>query len=130
MGLYESEVQSWAQKYEAALPAKVVQMIGMANGDLYGGPYANGERFTDEDGGNEVVYPGFTEACQIVREGLDDLGEVYIDVQCGGWQDREPEGEEDEEGNWLEPDWEDWIYLERRDAVQAVVGRELAAYVL
>lgn len=52
---------------------------------------------------------------------------LYYDIQCGAATDSEPEGYEDEEtGEWYEPDWGDWMKLETRDIVSYAFGQTIA----
>ncbi len=53
-------------------------------------------------------------------------GEVWFDSQSGYVETREPQGYDDD-GEWIEPIWEDYVHVEGQDAKRAVFG-ELAEY--
>lgn len=95
------------------LPADIKSLIAQANSDLYYGPNQ------DED------YIGFVPACNAIGKALDDIGDLYVDLQSEEVFDKEPQGFEDE-GEWFEPG--DYCHLERRDVLKRIVGRELASH--
>lgn len=55
------------------------------------------------------------------------LPEVWEDLFAGGYLTEEPSGYEDEEtGEWVEPDWADFRHIGRRDVVRALFGSAIA----
>ena len=93
-----------------------LRLIEQAQMDLYGGPHS------------ERGYPGFTAALREIARDLD-FHDLWVDVNGGYVFDSEPEGYEDEYGDWVEPLWEDYIQYDARDVKRAVLGVELAKYV-
>ena len=68
---------------------------------------------------------GYEEAIDIIREWISDEmpGTLYYDVQSGYVDENEPQGFEDEEtGEWIEPEWGDYVQYEDRDIDRIVFG--------
>lgn len=52
---------------------------------------------------------------------------LYIDTQSDCVMESEPEGYQDEEtGEWFEPEWSDFVALDSSDIVAALFGRTIA----
>jgi hypothetical protein len=118
-----------------ALDEEISALIAMALCDLYDGPLAAGHQ--NDDG---VTYPGFLAACDRIRAALP-TADVWVNTQVGYAQDSEPEWTEpcyadecdgygcdecDEGRTWVNP--EDWTQLDARAVREALVGKELTAY--
>lgn len=99
------------------LEDEIRTLVAQANFDLYAGP-------CQEEG-----FPGFETACKRIRKALSNVSDVYEDRFCGYFTESEPQGFEDEDGEWIEPTWEDWFQHGKRDVLAALVGSELAPYV-
>lgn len=100
------------------------RLINSANYDLYFGPYQVGEDL-DGDG---VLYPGFDSALDKICDELSEVGDLFIDISCEYTTEEEPEPYEDTEtGEIIEPFWEDWMKLDRKDVLCILLGKELAA---
>lgn len=62
-----------------------------------------------------------------LRNYIDELpSEIYYDTQCGHVSENEPEAEEID-GEVIEPVWEDWYRLERREIVKFLFGNTIAS---
>lgn len=101
--------------------------------DLYFGPQAHFDEETDE-GTEEVVYRKpytFGKAVKILSDWWDKVGgDVWYDVQSEEVFDKEPKGYEDEDnGEWIEPAWEDYVHYDSSDAKRVFFGSELASHV-
>lgn len=102
-------------------------------------PQGDMTKFTDDD---FATYPDDldTEAGDIVcnayagpvGDALRDFiaalpSSLYIETQSDGVMTSEPEGyEDDETGEWVEPDWSDFVALDSSDIVAALFGRTIA----
>lgn len=130
------------------LPAHIEACARAIRYDLFHGPSfsripADGiEAFTADDfatfhddlqedlaahGGKiEETYTGTVAAT--LRAFIDDLpSELWVDEQCGATMDSEPEGyEDDETGEYVEPDLSDYYRLESRDIVECLLGKTIA----
>ena len=106
-------LEAWAEEWKSAnLDEATRTLIAQANHDLYCGPLPME---------NETDYPGFTSACKRIRKALDDApSTLWIDVESEIACDTEPD--------WTEHFEEDHYKATRRDVLQALVGRELVAY--
>ena len=104
------------------LSADVNRLISAATFDLWHGPQRAGEVIDDQ-----WVYPGFSEAVDLIRKALDVVCELWIDRDSDCTADSEPQSEEID-GQWCEPAG-DWWHLERRDVLRVLLGKELATYV-
>ena len=102
---------------------KVQGLINLAAWDLWNGPISG----DDEDAED---YPGFSSACDAIREALEDVQTVYVDMQFESLSDALDEGyEDDETGEWIEPYLEDTYEVDRDAVLSILVGKELAEYV-
>lgn len=73
-------------------------------------------------------YHGWSSAIDALRDRASELpSEMWIDVEAEQVYDSEPEGWEDENGTWNEPEWSDYVHCDRRAIRRAVFG-ELADY--
>ncbi len=100
----------------------IQQLINSANFDLYFGPYPANEPIDCE-----FIYPGFQEAMRQINNAVNDIDEIWVDSQSEFVSDREPQGEEID-GEWIEPYWEDWYHLDRREVLSYLLGKELHKY--
>lgn len=121
-------------------------MFGPVGDGAYGDP-AEGDESDDWKG-----YPGFTTACQQIKEALADLPrELYLDTETETWSDNEPQPEKcqtcDGEGSISDNEAETttkcaecnglgcfepagtWYKVEYPELLQAIVGTELASYI-
>ena len=65
---------------------------------------------------------------QLVSDYLDQLpSSLYYETWSGCFLKSEPEGWEDEEtGEWIEPDYSEYYEIDRSAMLNALVGKELA----
>lgn len=94
------------------MPEDVKVAVGQALNDLYYGPSY------DEEAAS------YTENLRIIRDWIDsDMPRtLWYDEQSGYVEDQEPEGYEDEEGEYVEPFWEDYRKYETDDIKSLVFG--------
>lgn len=114
-------------------PDGLDRLIRAARLDLNYGPFDPAE-FLETEGWE---YPGWTTALRTIADQLPDTSDVWIDNQCGGWTDTEPQGEwidtgdTDDDGEpareWVEPCWEDFTHYDASDVRAALLG-SLAEY--
>ena len=98
------------------------RLVGLATWDLYNGPIVG----HDDDG---KPWPGFETATQRIADALD-VHTVYMDMDSETLSDTLDEGHEDEEtGEWVEPETEDVYEVDQSNVVSILVGKELAEYV-
>jgi hypothetical protein len=126
----------WALKWkDEYLSTEVRILIGQAITDLYEGT------LFDE------TYPGFTTACNTIKQALLDLpSNLYIDLDTDDVSETEPQAEECEgckEDNTTVFDHDclvcgntgsvdpggEWYHVERAEIKAAVVGKQLSGYV-
>ena len=102
------------------MPADIQDLTQRANYDLYAGPVCD-----------DPEYPGFCAATdEMAKWFAQQPQQVWVDTDCGEVLDREPEGYEDEEtGEWVDPDWEFFTYFDVKDVKRVLFGRELASYI-
>ncbi len=88
--------------------------------DLYAGPLSRDEREA-EGFPRGLTYKN---ALGMVSDWWGDHGqELWYDSQSGYVSDVEPEeGYEDEDGEWVEPEWDDWYAFDRSAVGAAVFG--------
>jgi hypothetical protein len=68
-------------------------------------------------------WPGYMAACdQLLEWARENIQDTWFDVQAELVQTDEPQGYKDEDGEWVEPMWEDYVKLEDRDIRRAVFG--------
>ena len=102
------------------LDKDIQRLISLCTFDLYFGPLGD----TDDDG---QPWPGFCASLDLIKQGLPDISDLWIDVQCDEVYETEPEGHE-EDGEWYEPFWEDWYSVDMQEVLNILVGKELAKY--
>jgi hypothetical protein len=114
------------------VPADIQKLADMANNDLYNGPtYLDGDgnvvsMFDDVETG--ITAFDFVGACARVSDWCgDNLNRVYYDQECGEVMDREPEGEQDELGDWYEP--APYYEVDSTEVKRLLFGRELASHI-
>jgi hypothetical protein len=62
-----------------------------------------------------------------LRAFIDDLpGDGYVDTDAGDFSTSAPEAWEDDDGEVIEPSWECYRQVERRDIIQALFGATIA----
>lgn len=93
------------------MPEDVKKAKAAAMHNLYYGP-----------GGDDEDAPGYTTALNTMREWIDDEmpQTLYYEDWSGEVLEDEPEGFEDEEGQWIEP--EDYRMYDRREIKRIVFG--------
>jgi hypothetical protein len=103
--------------FTALIDADTRTLIAQASYDLYYGP-------EEQEG-----FPGWTTAIKQLNKDLRGVfTDVWVDTQADIVEDVEPSGFEDEEtGEYLEPDWSDYVYYDAQAAAKATLG-ELAKY--
>jgi len=114
------------------IPEEIQKLANMANNDLYNGPtYLDGDgnvvsMFDDVETG--ITAFDFVGACATVADWCgDNLNRVYYDAECGEVMEKEPEGDEDEEGNWIEPG--PYYEVDSTEVKRLLFGRELASHI-
>lgn len=111
--------------YRSMMPTRIVDLRAMASWDLYFGPNT-AEDYSEEDPTRETVWPGYvTAVAELSDWSQSHIGEVWYDADSGEVLTSEPEGGEDEDGEWHEPFLEQTYYFDRGAAGRAVFG-ELA----
>src|SRR5271168_2825652 len=118
------------EHFKPLMPADVEKQGRLANWDLWSGPI----NFCEECGADhledcscEVVYAGFTKACGIVSDWLDEnVNTLYWLVDCENLSTEEPQGEEID-GEYCEP--EGYYVIDRKDVVNILFGKDLNGYV-
>jgi hypothetical protein len=115
-------LEDYATAKRADLPPRVQRLITLANHDLLYGPSMEGLE-------GEVTYPGFTEACRVIRDATEDIiQDVWVDIQAEYVHTSEPEPDVD--GDDFTPvDWEDWAFVEARHLKYVFFGSELAPHI-
>ena len=139
---YERTLAAWAKEFRAGLSEEVQRLIAQAKMDLHFGC-------------DEEDFPGFETACQKIIPALSELPSVlYINTDSETWNTERPESSyecEDcgGEGTVFEPgtdledicetcdgegrveyDNENWYEVDKKVLRTAVVGKELAEYVV
>jgi hypothetical protein len=89
--------------------------------DLWDGP-----QDYSEDG---APCKGFVSGCEALTESLDEIVEVYLEDWSGCILESEPEGFEDDDGEWIEPEYSDYTKYERGDILRELLGSELAQHI-
>jgi hypothetical protein len=95
----------------------------LARIDVMFGPYV-GDNDPTSDWYN---YPGFFTVCDHILRELEELGDLWYESGSGEVSELEPEGYEDEDGNWIEPEWYRWTRYKTREWKCFAFG-ELGAY--
>ncbi len=116
------------QHYE--IPLDIEKLARMARADIYGGP-----TYLDQDGEEVSMFDpsydhpfDFTGACNTISDWCgDNVSHMYYDADCGQLMDHEPQWEEDEDGNMIEP--APYYEVAPVDIKQALFGRELAHHI-
>jgi len=151
---YTKALTEWAKKWkEENLSEDVRKLISQANYDLWYGPINDGAVGDPAEGDEELSkYPGFTSACEKIREECDELpSDLYLDTDTGEVRQSEPEPErcetcagtgevEAEEGDGVEKCADcnglcgfepagDWWHVERREIRHIILGKELAEHI-
>jgi hypothetical protein len=103
-----------AKYVNSLMPENVKRAKAAAMHSLYYGP-----------GGDDPDAPGYVTAIDTLRDWIDsDMPRtLWYDVQSGYVEESEPEGFEDEEtGEWIEPEWSDYYKYESHDIKRIVFG--------
>ena len=109
------------------MPAAVKHQLSGALMDLYEGPLSKSRARAEGIRG----WKGFSHAVSVLSDWWDGVGEkVWYDQNADYIETSEPEGFEDEDGEWVEPMWEDYFVFDRRDAAREVFGSELYTHVV
>lgn len=114
------------------IPPEIRRLANMANNDLYNGPTyydQEGNECSMFDTGEGVITPfDFVAACNAVSDWCgDNVNLVFYDYGCGEVMDKEPEAEEDEDGNWIEP--LPYYEVDSKEVKRILFGRELASHI-
>lgn len=118
MKAYERTLAKWVTEKSEELGERFLDLVRGCNTDLYSGP------LTAEDAEAKGIdnWPGFGKACAEIRGMLDAMrSDLFLDLDAELWSDVEPDDECAD------------LYtarVERRAQVIALVGVELAPYVL
>ncbi len=99
--------------------SRASKLINAANWDLYQGPHSE-----------DREYPGFDKAVREIEAALDDVGELWIDLQSGQAIPTKPDFDsiEEESGEHFD-NAEDWYCAHRSEVITAITGKELAKYI-
>lgn len=76
-------------------------------------------------GGDDPDAPGYTTAIDTIRDWIDSEmpRTLYYEDWSGFVSENEPEGFEDEEtGEWVEPEWSDYRQYDTREIKRIVFG--------
>lgn len=111
------------------IPGDIEKLARMARADLYGGP-----TYLDKDGDEVTMFDpaydhpfDFSDAVNTVSDWCgDNVTHMYYDADCGQLMESEPRGDEDEDGNWIEP--APYYEVAPADIKRMLFGRELANY--
>lgn len=139
---YERTLAAWATEFRTGLPEEIRRLIAQAKMDLHFGC-------------SEDDFPGFETACQKIIPALSELpSTLYLDTDSETWSTERPESSYecedcDGEGMVCEPgtdledtcetcdgegrveyDNENWYEVDKKALRTAVVGKELAEYVI
>ena len=82
----------------------------------------------DNDGD---CYKGFVPTCDAISDWIEEQGfsDCYFEDWSEHLSDSEPEAYQDEEtGEWIEPDWSSIYKVESSEIVRILGGRELVKY--
>lgn len=102
------------------LDEETKRLINLANQDLYYGPITVSVFCTCR---------GFEEATKTISNALNEVCDVYVDMNCESLSDTLDEGYENEEtGEWVVYVQENMWALSRKDVLSYLVGDELVQY--
>lgn len=99
----------WCDKQFSDLPKRIQSLATMAAWDLHEGTPMSYEG---------VPYPGFVEACEEITTALQDIGDIWVDVQSGEVMTSQPDVDDEE----------DLVMIDRRTVLSRLVDGELAQY--
>lgn len=124
---YDSELADYVKSLN--LTDDTLLLIGRANYDLHQGPlYIDWEGYPTASFDPSGIQFNFRAACDKISDTLSDVGDLWIDTECGCWQESEPapfhEGDE-----FYDVNWSDWYHMERSEVLAYIVGKELVRYV-
>lgn len=127
------------------VPAHIEAAARAVRYDLYHGPSwvrvpgGDVERFTYDDHatfrddleakpGDVIAETYLSPVADALRAFIDDLpSDLWVDTMSDCVLTSEPEGwEDDETGEWVEPEWSDYAHADGRDIVRALFGRVIA----
>lgn len=112
-----------AEHFKKLMPAAVKHQMSGALWDLYNGPLSKADARAEGIRG----WKGFTTAAKVLGEWADAWVEpVWYNQEWGGIETEEPRGYEDDDGEWVEPAWDDYVKYDTRDVKRAIFGSELA----
>jgi hypothetical protein len=129
-------LDQWGREQRNKLSERVHFLISCAKWDLSFGPANGNELDTDE-----FTYPGWKRALDEIADGLESIhiDDIWINIQFEDVSTSEPEGcwlenpeydpndENSEPQEWVEPDWEDIYHIDAKTVRRAIVG-ELSEY--
>ncbi len=106
------------------VPENLARLARLAAHDLYYGPI-----YEPDDG---KPWPGFQGALAAIESWMDKNlpATVWVDTEAEFATSVEPEAFETEDGEWIEPPWEDYYKLEGAELFRAAIqDNELAGYI-
>jgi len=113
----ERVLSGWCEEQIRGLSPRIRHLVCAANLDLIYGPYSCDD------------YPGFTAACKEIASAIEGIiQDIWIDVNAEVVETSEPKGFHDGD-EWIEPCWEDYVFLEARHVKFCLLGQELAHHI-
>lgn len=123
-------LDDYAAEIARRLAASVREDIANATHDLVDGPL-----YLDEDDEPCSCFDdgarrfNFSAAVDRIRGAFDGVGDVWVDLFSGEVLGSEPGGYEDENGEWVEPEWQYIRHYDRRQVLAEIVDAPLLEYV-
>lgn len=116
--------------YRDDMTLRIQRLIQLCNMDLNFGPLKRAD--VEEEMGKKFKWDGFVEATEELEDWWDEFGhsQLWFDENAELVTDTEPTGYEDEEtGEWYEPEYGDFYILNTKELKRYVFGKELAPYI-
>lgn len=104
-------------------------IVGALTYDLYYGVGPEEEIYPLGKDGKPLGWRSALEELRDIIDELDGFQDLWYDAQGGKVLENEPRGYKDEDGEWVEPMWDDIHYFEAGDVKKIVLGDELARHV-
>jgi hypothetical protein len=118
--MYDKARAAIRQHYIDLMDEKTKKLRQCALFDVNYGPMG-AEYYCEAEGVED--WPGYVKAIDQLREwASENIQTTWFDVQAEFVQTDEPKGFEDEDGEWVEPAWEDYVKLDESDIRRAVFG--------
>lgn len=106
--------QEITRYFKSQMPEEVKEALANASWNLHYGPSGEGM--------------GWESALEILRNWAEEhISEIWYDQMAGNIDTSEPQGYQDETGEWIEPLGEDYRYFNDREVKRIVFG-EVAEY--